>query len=185
MTPIFYAIRHGLYQKEGLEVEVVATLSGSASTAAVLGGAYELGKASPIASLLAHVRGLPLTVVANGAIWDPKNPYNLIVVAADATIKTGADCNGKIGSAPGLYDTAQLGVMVWVDKNGGDSRTMKFVEIPGSASAAALAEHRVDITTLSEPYLAVALESGKVRSLEMRTRRLGIAGPDRYLARPD
>ena len=63
MTPIFYAIKNGAYQKAGIDLEVVTVTSGSASTAAVVSGAYEMGKASPIASLLAHLRGLPLTVV--------------------------------------------------------------------------------------------------------------------------
>lgn len=186
MAPIYYAIADGTYRNAGLDVEIDVINSGSASTAAVLAGAYELGKASPMASLLAHQRGLPLTIVANGAVWDPKHPFNLVLTAADSPIKTAADCNGKIGSAPGLNDIVQLAVLLWVDKNGGDSRTMKWVEIPNSSAAAALVEHRVDVTTLNEPQLTAALESGKIR-------RLGDAFSaiaDRwvasvYLARPD
>ncbi len=165
MTPIYYAIRTGEYRRSGLDVEVIAANSGSASTAAIVAGAYELGKASPMASLLAHLRGLPLTIVANGAIWDPKHPFNLVLVAADSPIKSGADCNGKIASAPGLNDTLQLGVNLWIDKNGGDSKTVKWVEIPNSAAANALAEHRVDLTALNEPQLSAALAEGKVRRL--------------------
>lgn len=187
MTPIFYAIKNGSYQKEGLDVEVVTTSSGSASTAAVVGGAYELGKASPIGSLLAYLHGLPLTVVANGAIWESKTSrWNALLVAADSTIRRGVDCNGKIGSAPSLNDTAQLDVLQWVDDHGGDSKSMKWVELPGSASAAALVAHRTDITTLNEPQLSVALEAGNVRSLGAAH----AAVADRwtsavYIARPD
>jgi NitT/TauT family transport system substrate-binding protein len=165
MTPIFYAIKSGMYQKAGLDVEDITTNSGSASTAAVVGGTYELAKASPIASLLAYLRGLPLTIVANGAVWDAKSKWNSVVVAADSPIKSGADCNDKIGSAPALNDTAQFGVLEWVDKHGGDSKTMKWVEIPGSASPAALRAHRVDVTSLNEPQLTEAISEGNIRAL--------------------
>jgi NitT/TauT family transport system substrate-binding protein len=165
MTPIFHAIKSGQYQRAGLDVEVVTANSGSASTAAIVAGAYELGKASPMASLLAHLRGFPVTIVANGAVWDPKKPFNLVLTATDSPIKTAADCNGKIGSAPGLNDVAQLAVLLWVDKNGGDSKTMKWVEVPNAAATAAMIEHRIDVTTLNEPQLSAALETGKIRRL--------------------
>jgi NitT/TauT family transport system substrate-binding protein len=186
MTPIFWAIKSGLYQKEGLDVEVVTTNSGSASTAAVVGGAYELGKASPVASLLARQRGLPLTIIANGALSDMKSNYNQVVVPADSPIRRASDCNGKVGAAPGLNDTAQFGLMIWVDKNGGDSSTMHFVELPTSATAAALAGHRIDVSTLNEPNLTPALANGQVRALGNAHHAIG----DRwvsavYLARPD
>lgn len=165
MTPIYYAIRNGEYRRAGLDVEVVAANSGSASTAAIVAGAYELGKASPMGSLLAHLRGLPLTIVANGAVWDPKHPFNLVLAAADSPIKSAADCNGKIGAVPGLNDVAHLSILQWVDRNGGDSKSMKWLEIPNSALGAALIEHRIDVTCLNEPQLSAALEGGKIRRL--------------------
>ena len=165
LTPVFYAIRNGWYQKAGLDVEVVPTQSGSAATAAVVAGAYEMGKGSLLAALLAHLRGLPITAVANGSIWDRKAPFTLLLVAADSPIKTGADCNGKIASSAGLNDLAQLAGTVWVDKNGGDSKSVKWVEIPNSAAAAALLEHRTDIGSLNEPHLSAALDGGKLRVL--------------------
>jgi NitT/TauT family transport system substrate-binding protein len=186
MTPVYYAIKNGLYQKEGLEVEVVPTASGAASTAAVVGGAYELGKASPISSLVAFQKGLPLAIVANGAIWDPRSRWNALLCAADSPIKTGADCNGKVASAPGLNDLAQFDVLEWVDKNGGDAKTLKWIEIPGSAAAAALGAHRVDLTTLNEPQLTAAIDSGNARVLGNAHSTIGAQWTASvYFARPD
>jgi NitT/TauT family transport system substrate-binding protein len=56
-----------------------------------------------------------------------------------------------------------LAVQAWVDKNGGDSKTLKWVEIPNSAEAAAVAEHRVELCSLNEPQLSAAVDSGKLR----------------------
>jgi NitT/TauT family transport system substrate-binding protein len=164
-TPLYHAIRNGLFQKVGLDVEVVPATSGTAGTTAVVAGTYEMGKGSVMGSLLAHLRGLPLVIVGNGAIWDTKAPFAQMLVAADSAVRSGADLNGKIAAAAALNDVSQLAISVWVDKSGGSSGTLKFVEIPNSAAATALIDHRIDVCCLSEPYLTPALESGKVRSV--------------------
>ncbi len=165
MTPIYWAVKSGMYRKAGLDVEIVPVSSGSAATTAVIAGAYEIGKGSPIASMLAHLRGLPLTVIANASMWDPKNPFNLTVVAADSPIKTAADLNGKIAASPGLNDMNSLSIMAWVDKNGGDSKTLKYVELPNSATAQALHDHRVDVAAMVQPQVSDAITDGTVRVL--------------------
>lgn len=165
MTPVYYAIQKGLYQKAGLDVQVVPTPSGSVATTAVVSGASELGKGSPIASMVAHLRGLPIVAIGNGTIWDVHRPYNVITVATDSPVKTGADLNGKIAASPGLNDINSLAISAWVDKNGGDASTLKWIEVPVSEAAAALIEHRIDVCALLEPQLTDALETGKVRVL--------------------
>lgn len=163
LTPVYYAINAGLYKKAGLDVELVPTSSGTAATQAAVTGTYEMGKGSLIATLLAHLKGLPITMVANGVLWDPKKPLTSILVAADSPLKTAADCNGKTSSAAALNDLGTLSILAWMDKNGGDSRTLKFVEIPNSVAAQALIEHRTDLGTINEPQLIAALETGKTR----------------------
>lgn len=173
LTPVYYGLANGMYQKAGLDLEMVPASSGTAATAAVVSGTYEMGKGSAIASLLAHLRNLPLVLVGNGVIWDPKAPVTLALVAADSTIKTALDLEGKICSAAALNDIVTLSVSAWVDKNGGDSTKIKWVEIPNSAEAAALIEHRVDCCSLNQPQLAAALETGKVRVLAPAMNAIG------------
>jgi NitT/TauT family transport system substrate-binding protein len=165
MTPIYWAVKSGMYQKAGLDVEIVPVSSGSAATTAVVAGAYETGKGSPIASMLAHLHGLPLVVIGNASMWDPKNPFNLTVVAADSTIKTGADLNGKIAASPALNDMNGLSIMAWVDQHGGDSKTLKYVELPNSSTAQALHDHRVDVAAMVQPQVSDAIADGLVRVL--------------------
>ena len=142
---VTYAIARptGSTAKAGLDDarSVSTSRAGTAATNAVVSGAYELGKGSPVASILAHLRGLPLVIVANQAIWSPRVAFNRMVVKFPARrlqpIKTGADLNGKIAGAPGLNDLNQLGISVWMDKNGGDSKTLKWVELPNSVATPA------------------------------------------------
>lgn len=165
MTPVYYALRHNMFRDAGIDLELIPNSSGSASTAAVVAGTYEMGKGSALASLIAHLRNLPLAVIAHGTLWDPRKPLTLAMVANDAPIKTAADLNGKIGGTAALHDIAQLGIVVWVDKNGGDSKSMKWVELPSSAGAPALLEHRVDVASMNEPLITAAKETGKIHAL--------------------
>lgn len=165
LTPVYWGIQHGMYQKVGLDIDMIAANSGTAATTAVLAGAYELGKGSAVASLVAHLRGLPLTIVANGVMWDPKAPTTVAVVATDSPIKRPRDLNGKTASAAALNDIVTVTIANWVDKDGGDSKTIKWVEIPNSAEAEAIATHRVDCCQLNEPAYTEAVAAGKVRPL--------------------
>jgi NitT/TauT family transport system substrate-binding protein len=164
LTPVYWGLRSEMYQKAGLDIEMIAASSGTAATAAVVSGTYELGKGSVIASLVAHLRGLPIVIAANGVVWDPHAPVSVAVVAADSPIKTATDLSGKIASAAALNDIVTLTISAWVDKNGGDAKALKWVEIPNSAEAAAIIDHRVDVCMLNEPAYTAALETGKVRT---------------------
>lgn len=168
LTPVYWGLQNGMYQKAGLDIEMVAANSGTAATTAVVAGTYELGKGSAIATLVAHLRGLPITIVANGVMWDAKAPVSVAVVASDSTIRTAADLNGKLASAAALNDIVSLSYSAWMDKSGGDSKTLRWVEIPNAAEAAAVETHRVDTCSLNEPQLTAALETGKVRTLALQ-----------------
>jgi NitT/TauT family transport system substrate-binding protein len=165
LAPVFYALRNGTFRKAGIDLEMVPASSGSAATAAVVSGTYEMGKGSSLASLIAHLRNLPLVVVALNSLWDPRRPITLAMVASDTPIQNAADLNGKIGGTAALRDIGQLGVSVWMDKNGGDSKSLRWVELPSSAGAAALIDHRVDVASMNEPLITAARETGKIRVL--------------------
>lgn len=162
MTPVYYAIQNGLYQKAGIDLEIVAAMSGSTATTAVVSGAYPMGKTSPIAAFVAHLRSLPIAIIGNGPMWDAKNPFTLTLVANDSGIKSAGDLDGKTIATAGLNDLASLGVVAWVAKNGGDASSLKFVEIPNSAQAEAVIEHRVAACTMNEPAVTAAVATGRM-----------------------
>jgi NitT/TauT family transport system substrate-binding protein len=108
---------------------------------------------------------LPVVIIGNGVLWDSKKPFTRTLVASDSTIRAAADVAGKLFATAGLNDLATLGVYAWVDKNGGDIKSMKWIEMPNSAQAAALFEHRIDGCTMNEPAVTAALATGKARVL--------------------
>jgi NitT/TauT family transport system substrate-binding protein len=165
LTPILYAIKAGFFKRAGLDVDLTVLPSGAAVAAAVAGGAIDIGKSSLVSLMNAHMHGVPIELVAAGGMYDANAPYAELVIASDAPFKTGKDLNGKTIGVPALGDFNVLVSSMWVDQNGGDSKTLKFVEVPNTPQAAAVADHRIDAAVLQQPDLSLSLETGKVKVL--------------------
>lgn len=162
-VPILYALHEGLFAKAGLDVQLTRMNSGAAITAAVAGGSLDIGKSSSPAIITAIGKGVPLTLIAPGAMYDAKYPNGELVVAKDSPIRSPADLAGKLISVQSLNDIAQISTMSWLDQNKGNSAAVKWVELPMAASVAAMQEHRVDASTLTSPIMDDALATGKFR----------------------
>jgi NitT/TauT family transport system substrate-binding protein len=152
-TPILYAAKAGIYKKYGLNVDVQKMAGAAAVAAALAGGSLELGKGSPIGVVTAYGRGLPFTVIGSIAFYNATHPDLAMLVAADGPIKVPKDLEGKTFATPALGDMNSLSSENWMDANGVDRTKVKFVELPASATQAAIAQGRVDATMTYEPYL--------------------------------
>jgi NitT/TauT family transport system substrate-binding protein len=113
----------------------------------------------------AHIRNVPLVVIAAGVVHDTHNPFAKLVVANDASMTTGKDFNGKTIAVSALNDLSTVSVDAWIEKGGGDIKTVKFVELPVSAMLAAVESRRVDGAFILYPPLAEAMQSGKVKAV--------------------
>ena len=164
-TAALYAAKAGIFRKYGLNVELQVMNSGAAGAAAVAGGAAQFGISSLITLIEAHERNVPFTLVAPAGVVTSDVPYSQLVVRKDATYKTGRDLNGHTFGVPALKDLDTVAIMNWTDQNGGDSKTLRFVELSASASVAAIEEGRIDGANLNTPTLTRALDGGKLRSL--------------------
>ncbi len=165
MTPIFYAQKAGYFRREGLDVSLVPSNSGTAMAAAVIAGTYQFGKSSLLAAVNAHLKQIPLEVIGAGATYDTKIPFAAMCVANDSAISTGSDFDGKTVGTPSLNDLNELVVDAWVDQHGGDYTKLHNVELPLAVAADAIAQKRVDASVLMQPRLADALSIKQVKSL--------------------
>jgi len=185
-TNVYYAIKLGLFQRAGLDVELVGTNSGAAATAALVSGTYEFAKTGMLAILTAHLREIPIVVVAPSLLFTSRNAWARLQIAPDSPLRTGLDLNAKTLGVPSLNDLPSLAIKAWVDKNGGDWRSLKFVEIPNSALEPAIVQHRIDAALIQEPQLDVSLAA---RSTKTLGDALGAIAPTfltgAYIARED
>lgn len=164
-TPYLWAMESGLFRKNGLDASLERATSGAAAASAVVGGSFEVGKSSVISLLTAHSRGLPIVVISAAGDYDSSRPASAVVVRPDSPLRPGADLNGKIVAVSALNDSFSVSVRAWVDAKGGDSSTLKLVELPISSVTAALTAGRIDAAVLIQPFLAPALAAGTIRSL--------------------
>jgi len=161
----YYALDMGFFKKAGLNVQIVSLNSSGLMGSSVASGALDIGETGVSVIAAGHERGLPFVMVAPAGLYSSKAPTSATLVAKNSPIKTGADLNGKTIGLRDINSPAYVGSRAWIDSNGGDSKTVKFVEIPDSATAAALAQGRIDATTISEPDLENALKGPDARLL--------------------
>jgi NitT/TauT family transport system substrate-binding protein len=159
---VFYASDLGWFAKAGLNVQISPGTNGAAIAAAVAGNAADIGYADIGALAKAHTRGVDFSIIAPAALWDSSAPVNAIVVAKTSPIRSAKDLNGKTIAVPGLGTAAAFVVYAWLDANGADSSTVKFIELPYAAMPAAVEAGRIDAAHVAEPFLSVAKQNDRI-----------------------
>ena len=161
---VYYAEALGLFKKAGFDVTISSIDNGAAIAAAVAGGAADIGEANVVSIVTGYQKKLPFVVIAPAGAYDSAAPTTMLVTLANTPMKTAKDCNGKTFGTNGLLNIAQIGGEAWLDKNGANYHTVRWLEIPSSATAAALTSHRVDAALMSEPSLSSAMATGNFRA---------------------
>ncbi len=132
----------------------------------MIGGAADIGRTSPQVLIAAHIRGIPLVIVAPGAIHRQNVQGNAaIAVAANSPLKSVLDLQGKTVACTAIGDVGYLGLRALIDAAGGDSSTVKWIEIPIPSVAAALDAGRIDAGLTTEPFMTRDIAGGKIRTL--------------------
>ena len=153
---LFYAQELGLWSKAGLNVQIQPNPFGAAIAAAVASGAVDVGYATVMTLASAHAKKLTFTIIAAANAFDVSQPPGGMLMSASKDVRKGVDLNGKTIGSPGLNTLGEYGVRAWVDAGGGDSSSLKFVEIPFSEMPAALATGRIDAAFVAEPFVGPA-----------------------------
>lgn len=163
VTSFLYAQEAGVFKREGLDVTIQRINSGSAVAAAVAGGSIDIGKSSVMSLIAAHGRGLPFVLIAPAGLYTSAEPVVAMLVAKDSPIRTPRDLAGKTIAVPALGDLYSIANDSFLDANGCDAKSVRYIEMPSAASPDALINHRIDAVTVTTPILVAALETGKVR----------------------
>lgn len=162
----YYAQDLGLFKRAGLNVEIEQLQGGEAIVAGIVAGSVQIGAGTPVPLANARERGIDVVLVAPGTMSDATLPENSgLIVAANSPLHSAPDLNGKTIAANTLHSIDQIATEAWVDRNGGDSRTLKFVELPLVAMVEATAGGRVDGAIIAEPGYSTGIAGGRVRSL--------------------
>ena len=158
----YYAQDMGFFAKAGFDVALEPIQNGAAIVAAVVSGAIDIGWAAVDVLAAVHGKNVPVTIIAPSGdyLFPTTERVSAILLPASSPAQRARDLNGKIVAVTGLNNVQVTITRAWIDKNGGDSSTLKFIEIPLPAMPAALGAGRVDAARVSEPFIGVALKNG-------------------------
>ncbi len=152
----FYAKDMGFFAKAGLDVDVQSIQNSSALAAAVASNAVDIGHVNLVSMAAAHQKNIYFVAIAPGGLYSSKVHSTALMVSATSPVQAGKDLNGKVIATQGLGTINEYGAQAWIDQSGGDSSTVKFVEVPFSEMLAAISAGRVDAAVFTEPYLTLA-----------------------------
>ena len=165
-TEAFYAIEMGFFAKAGLDVDIQLLANNPSVASAVASGAVDIGHAAVDTVAAIHSKGIPVVVIAPAAEY--LSPFSLrtagLAVRADSAIRQAKDLNGKIVGVASLHGFTDTAARIYIDRNGGDIASLKFVEVPFPLMATALESGRVDAVSVAEPFMAAVERIGRFLS---------------------
>jgi len=162
-APAYYAQDEGFFTRNGLNVDLQTIANGAAITAAVVGGTIDVGVAVPVTIAGAFLRGLPVVMIAAGALSVASVPNTRLCVPDDSPLKTAKDFEGKTIAINALGVGLELAPFVWLTVNGADKSKVKLVELPFSEMGLALERHTVDAAVITEPAFTVAAKENHIK----------------------
>jgi NitT/TauT family transport system substrate-binding protein len=150
---VYYAQELGYLKDAGMTVEFIPGQNAAAGVAALAGGSADVAGGAVSSLAAAYEGGVPLKLIAPGGMNLDSSRDNVIIVKADSPFHTAADLNGKTIAIAGIKTMQQVAVMSWVDKHGGDSKTLKFVEVPFPQMCSSVDSGHVDAAAPVEPFI--------------------------------
>jgi NitT/TauT family transport system substrate-binding protein len=167
VAPVYLGIAKGIFEKAGLKIEPQPAAGGAALLPALLNNQTQVAYSNVVSLMLAQQQGLPVQIVANGALQvapgsGPQTGRTnaAVVVASGSPIKSAKDLSGKTVAVNTLKNVEEVLTKHSIDQAGGDSSTVRLIEMPTSQMLPALEQGRIDAATLIEPYTTAAIDAG-------------------------
>jgi NitT/TauT family transport system substrate-binding protein len=161
---VYYAQDMGFFAKAGVAADIQSMQGSSLIVAAIVSNTVDIGFDTLDTLAEQHLKGIPLVVIA--PTHDYLSPATIrtqaLVLPANSPIQQAKDLDGKTIAVSTLHSLADIGARVWIDQNGGDSSTVKFIEVPFPAIPGALDAGRVDGAWVVEPFISVARKNNRV-----------------------
>lgn len=164
VAPLYLGVDKGFFADEGIELNITPAQGGAALLPAVVSGEMQFAYSNVVSVMLAHGKGLPVQVVANGELSIPpdspprERPGEALLAAGDGSVTSVEDLHGKKVAVNTLENINEVLVKNAIDARGGDASKVELVELPMPEMPAALEQGRVAAAAMNEPYTSIALE---------------------------
>lgn len=153
LTDIWVAKQAGIFQNNGLDVELIEFRSGNEAIAAQRGGHVDIVLSIPGTAMTANERGFDLVLVSQNETAHAQGPDSgALVVLEDSGMNSVADFAGKKIATSNLHSQRPVATQVVLRKHGVDPHTMTFLEIPFASLPDALRSHQIDVAASLDPW---------------------------------
>ena len=162
VAPIYLGKEQGLFAKHHIDLELVQESGGAAAIPGVVSGDFQLSFGNVTSVILAASQNLPLRIIAEGnsSTGDPATDFSGVVVPSGSPIQSAKDLAGKTVAVNNLKNIGEVTIRNAVEKDGGDAKSVKFVELNFPDMPAAVANHQVDAAWVVEPFLTASTAQG-------------------------
>lgn len=161
-APIYLGKAKGFFAKQNLDITLSTQGGGAAIIPGVLSGQLQFGFSNVPSLLIAQTKGLKFVGIAPGVSSTGVSGHDFCatLVPADSPIKTAKDLAGKTVAVNNLNNIGEIAVGAGVKAAGGDPKSVKYIEVPFPDMPAALANHRIEVGWMVEPFVTIARSRG-------------------------
>jgi NitT/TauT family transport system substrate-binding protein len=159
----YFAQDLGFFQRAGLNVELQTLNNGAAVSAAVVGGAVDIGVSTPVQLANAYVHGFPFVIVAPGALSTKQAPAAVVAVAHDSPIRSAKDLEGKTVAVNALKTGSELALDAWLTAGGVDIAKVKVIETVFSDMGPMLQRGTIAAGLENEPAQTLAIRQNGIQ----------------------
>jgi NitT/TauT family transport system substrate-binding protein len=155
----YYGEQLGMFKQAGITTQQTIVTRSSDTLSAMIRGDLDVGSTTPQAIANAIIHGIPIQVIATGAVFagDPV-PVQLLV-SKKAPLRNDAKAYEHATVAvQTLNDSQSLGVLAWLQRNHVSTSSVKFIEITFPTMAAALDRGEVTAACMVEPFISAHRE---------------------------
>jgi NitT/TauT family transport system substrate-binding protein len=161
-APIYLGKEKGFFSKRNLDLALTTRHGGPVIIAGVLSGELQFGFSNIPSLLKAEDAGATLVGIASGSASTGVrgNDFLGVIAPADSPIKDAKDLAGKTIGLNDLNNMGDVALRAAVRLAGGDTTSIKYVQVPFPDMPAAIANQRIDAAVLVEPFLTIAVSKG-------------------------
>jgi NitT/TauT family transport system substrate-binding protein len=163
-VPGWMAKKLGLYEKHGLDAELIEFRNGNEAISAQRGGHVDIIVTIPGTAMQANERGFDLVLIAQNEVTRKQPPdTGSIQVLKDSGIANVAGLAGKKMAISGLRGQMHVDIQTVLRKAGVDPAQVQFIEMRYPSMIDALKSHQVDAVALLDPWTTQLRLSGAGR----------------------
>jgi NitT/TauT family transport system substrate-binding protein len=162
VAPIYLGKQKGFFTAEHIDLSLETGQGGAAIVPGVASGQFQFGFSNNTSLLVAASKGLPIKVVAAGNSTTGKvgADFSAVVVPKGSAIKKPSDLAGKTVAVNTLNNIGSTTIDKVVRDDGGDPKTIKYVELGFPDMPGALAKGQVDAAWVVEPFVSITEAQG-------------------------